>query len=138
MADISASSTSTDSSSTPTRRSSGGNRSAASRSPSRSARASSANAREEDLQSQINELQGDLKQIAKTLSGMAEDTLSDAQRQAKKQVASLAKSGQQAVEDVQDEFGQLERQLKDTIRQKPLTAVAGAIALGFVLAVISR
>ena len=27
---------------------------------------------------------------------------------------------------------------EDTIREKPLTAVAGAIALGFVLAVVSR
>ena len=46
--------------------------------------------------------------------------------------------GQQAGEEVQDEFGQLEKQIKDTIRDKPLTAVAGAIALGYILAVVSR
>jgi hypothetical protein len=28
--------------------------------------------------------------------------------------------------------------MKDTIRARPLTAVAGAIALGFVLAIVSR
>ena len=57
---------------------------------------------------------------------------------AQREVKNLVHSGQNALDDVQDEFGQLEKQIKDTIREKPLTAVAGAIALGFVLAVVSR
>ena len=50
----------------------------------------------------------------------------------------LKAQGQSAIEDAQDEFGQIEKQIKDTIREKPLTAVAGAVALGFILAVVSR
>ncbi len=69
---------------------------------------------------------------------LAEDKVNEAQSMAKREVKNLAKTGQHAVEDVQDEFGQLEKQIKDTIREKPLTAVAGAIALGFILAVVSR
>jgi len=110
-------------------------RTAASGSPSTRARTRS---REEDLGEQIAQLQSDMKAIASTLAGLAEDKVGEAQSLAKREAKNLANAGQHAVEDVQDEFSQLERQLKDTIRDKPLTAVAGAIALGYILAVISR
>lgn len=101
-------------------------------------RAAARNSREDDLSAQVHQLQSDLKSIASTLAGLAEDKVNDAQKVAKREVKNLAHSGQSAIEDVQDEFGQMEKQIKDAIREKPLTAVAGAIALGFVLAVISR
>lgn len=104
---------------------------------SRRAPASRSN-REPDLEAQIEKLQADLKGIAGTLASLAESKVEDAQGMAKRELKNLKTQGQNAVEDVQDEFGQLERQLKDTIREKPLTAVAGAIALGFILAVVSR
>ena len=110
----------------PTRRAANGPRRAAARH------------REDELSAQVHQLQADLKAIAATLAGLAEDKVNDAQKIAKREVKNLARNGQNAVEDVQDEFGQLEKQIKDTIREKPLTAVAGAIALGFVLAVVSR
>lgn len=114
----------------------------ASKSPARRAangpRARQSQSREDDLSAQVQQLQTDLKAIAATLASLAEDKVSDAQKLARREVKNLARSGQSAVEDVQDEFGQLEKQIKDTIREKPLTAVAGAIALGFVLAVVSR
>ena len=112
---------------TPTRRAANGPRRAAAR-----------HSREDDLSEQVHQLQNDLKSIAATLASLVEDKVHDAQKVAKREVKNLAHSGQNAIEDVQDEFGQLEKQIKDTIREKPLTAVAGAIALGFVLAVVSR
>jgi len=111
----------------PTRRASNGPRRAAAR-----------RSHEDELSDQVHQLQNDLKSIAATLAGLAEDKVSDAQKMAKREVKNLASTGQSALEDVQDEFGHLEKQIKDTIREKPLTAVAGAIALGFVLAVITR
>ncbi|CAN7642361.1 hypothetical protein ASC89_20305 [Devosia sp. Root413D1] len=104
----------------------------------RRAAARQSQSREDDLSAQVQQLQSDLKSIAATLASLAEDKVHDAQKLAKREVKNLANSGQSAIEDVQDEFGQLEKQIKDTIREKPLTAVAGAIALGFVLAVVSR
>lgn len=101
-------------------------------------RAAARQSREDELSAQVHQLQTDLKSIAATLANLAEDKMSDAQRLAKREVKNLAKNSQHAVDDIQDEFGQLEKQIKDTIREKPLTAVAGAIALGFVLAVVSR
>ena len=104
----------------------------------RAASTAARRSREDDLSDQVSQLQNDLKSIAATLAGLAESKVHDAQKMAQREVKNLAHSGQNALDDVQDEFGQLEKQIKDTIREKPLTAVAGAIALGFVLAVVSR
>ncbi|WP_417308258.1 DUF883 family protein [Devosia sp.] len=117
--------------------------------PSRSTKSSAAGARrsssrtkevsrEDELSAQIEQLQNDLKSIAGTLAGLAEDKVQDAKSIATRETDNLKKQGQNTLDDVQDEFGQIEKQLKDTIREKPLTAVAGAVALGFVLAVVSR
>jgi ElaB/YqjD/DUF883 family membrane-anchored ribosome-binding protein len=102
------------------------------------AAAASAESREDELGDQISQLQADMKVIAQTLAGLAEDKVNEAQSVAKREVKNVTKAGQNAIEDAQDEFNQLERQIKDTIREKPLTAVAGAIALGYILAVVSR
>jgi ElaB/YqjD/DUF883 family membrane-anchored ribosome-binding protein len=122
----------TSASTSPARRAANGTRRSTASSSRRAA------SREDDLSAQVQQLQDDLKSIAATLAGLAESKVNDAQSIAKREVKNAARAGQHAIEDAQDEFGQLEKQIKDTIREKPLTAVAGAIALGFVLAVISR
>jgi ElaB/YqjD/DUF883 family membrane-anchored ribosome-binding protein len=113
--------------------------------PSRPARRSGGNGtrrsrtrRNEGLEEQMARLQADLKAIAATIAGMADDKAAEATGAARSQVRHLVHSGQQAVDTVQDEFGEMEKQIKDTIRAKPLTAVAGAIAIGFCLALITR
>lgn len=104
------------------------------RAPRRSARKS----RDDALETQVARLQSDLKSIAATLASMADSKVSEAKGAANGQMQNLVKQGQHAMEGIQDEFGQMEKQIKDTIREKPLTAVAGAIAIGFVLALITR
>ena len=94
--------------------------------------------RDEALEDQIERLQGDLKKIASTITRMADDRVSDVRDQAESEVRKVVRTGERAVEGVQDEFGEMERQIKDTIRAKPLTAVAGAVAIGFCLALLSR
>jgi len=105
-----------------------------------SSRSSSSRSRraEPDLEAQVQQLQDDIKGIAASLASLAEQKVGEAQSVAKRELRNLKAQGEQAVEDAQDEFGALEKQLKDTIREKPLTAVAGAVALGFILAVVSR
>jgi len=104
----------------------------------RAARNSRSHADDEKLEEQIARLQEDLKAIAASIAGLAEERVSDARGLAKREARQFVRAGQHAVEEVTDEFGHMEKQIKDTIREKPLTAVAGAIALGFLLAVISR
>lgn len=98
----------------------------------------SGEARGRELEMQIEQLQADLKSIAATLAGLAGDKVSEARGVAEKEARNLARTGQHAVDEVQDELGQLERRLKDSIREKPITAVVGAAALGYILAVVTR
>lgn len=93
---------------------------------------------EDELADQIGRLQKDISAIAATVAHLADEKVHEARSTAKHEVGNLVRSGQHAVEEVQDEFGHVEKQLKDSIRQKPLTAVIGAIALGFVLAIVTR
>ena len=95
-------------------------------------------ARSDDLEHQVARLQDDLKAIAGSIATLADDKVSEARGVAKTEAKKIVTGGQQAVDQIQDEFGHMEKQIKDTIREKPLTAVAGAIAIGFVLALITR
>jgi ElaB/YqjD/DUF883 family membrane-anchored ribosome-binding protein len=98
----------------------------------------SSRAREDDLERQFARLQDDLKAIAGSVAKLADDKVSEARGAAQSEARKLVKTGEQAVDQIQDEFGHMEKQIKDTIREKPLTAVAGAVAIGFVLALITR
>ena len=69
---------------------------------------------------------------------MGEDKVGEVQGMAKRRAADLRGKGEEMLESAQDEFNAFEKQIKDTIREKPLTAVAGALAMGFILAVITR
>jgi ElaB/YqjD/DUF883 family membrane-anchored ribosome-binding protein len=109
------------------------NGSAASRSATRRVRQS-----EDDIEAQVSQLQDDLRAITRTLGRMGESRVDQVRSAAQSQAANLLQRGQDAVSGVQDEFGEMEKQIKDTIRAKPLTAVAGAVALGFLMALITR
>jgi ElaB/YqjD/DUF883 family membrane-anchored ribosome-binding protein len=93
---------------------------------------------EQNLESQVAQLQSDLKSITTTLGRMGQSAGNELKSTAKASANDLAARGQSALDTAQDEFGAFEKQIKDTIRDKPLTAVAGAVALGFILAVIKR
>ena len=93
---------------------------------------------EPDLEDQIEQLQDDVRAIAKSLTRLGEDKVKEAQRYAKGEYKNLLHQGQSIAGDVTDEFEAVEKQLKDTIRARPLTAMASAIGIGFLLAVLTR
>ena len=98
----------------------------------------SGKAREAQLEDQISQLQDDLKAIAATLARLSGDKVTEVREVAKSEARHLQRQGQHVVEDVQDQASAIEKQLKDTIREKPLTAVASAVGIGFILALLSR
>lgn len=100
--------------------------------------ATSSKPREEQLEEQISQLQSDLKAIASTLAKLSSEKVNEVRGAAKDEVRHLQRQGQNVLDDVQDQAGALEKQLKDTIREKPLTAVASAVGIGFILALLSR
>jgi ElaB/YqjD/DUF883 family membrane-anchored ribosome-binding protein len=95
-------------------------------------------AKADDLEAQVAQLQSDLKSITQTLGRMGESKVGEVKGMAKSRAAELRDKGEEMLETASDEFSAFEKQIKDTIREKPLTAVAGAVALGFILAVITR
>jgi ElaB/YqjD/DUF883 family membrane-anchored ribosome-binding protein len=94
--------------------------------------------REAQLEEQVAQLQDDIKAIAATLARLSNEKVSEVRGAAKNEVRNLQRQGQHVVEDVQDQASAMEKQLKDTIREKPLTAVASAVGIGFILALLSR
>jgi ElaB/YqjD/DUF883 family membrane-anchored ribosome-binding protein len=94
--------------------------------------------REDDLETQIAELQSDIKAISSTLQRMGQTTVTEVKSQARHRAQDLADRGQSMLDSAQGELSGLEKQLKDTIRDKPLTAVAAAIGMGFLIAIMTR
>lgn len=95
-------------------------------------------AREAQLEDQVAQLQDDLKAIAATLARLSNDKVNEVKAVARSEAHHLQRQAEHVVEDVQDQASAIEKQLKDTIREKPLTAVASAVGIGFVLALLSR
>jgi ElaB/YqjD/DUF883 family membrane-anchored ribosome-binding protein len=93
---------------------------------------------EEHLEDQVAKLQGDIKAIAASLAKLTDERVSDVRSSAKSQYKSLVKSGRSVVDDLSDQVNAYEGQMVDAIREKPLTAMAGAIGVGFLIALLSR
>jgi ElaB/YqjD/DUF883 family membrane-anchored ribosome-binding protein len=98
----------------------------------------SAENRQEQLELQISQLQADLKGIAATLAKLSSDKVNEAKDVAKGEALNLQRKGQSVLDDVQDQAEEIEQQLKDRIREKPLTAVLSALGIGYILALLSR
>jgi len=97
-----------------------------------------AKTREEELELQVSQLQSDLKSISETLRKLTGEKAGEVRDIAEAEIRQLKRKGQHLVEEAQDQAGEYEAQLKDTIRQKPLTSVATAVGIGFVLALLTR
>src|ERR1700712_5056393 len=76
------------------------------------------------LEDQVAQLRTDLKSITTTLGRMGQTGANEIKASGKAGADELASRGQSAIDYAQDEFGAIEKQIKDTIREKPLTAVA--------------
>lgn len=95
-------------------------------------------AREAELQAQISQLQTDLKAIAATLTKLTGEKVEEVRDAAKGEMRHLRRQGQGLLDEAQSQAGAMEKQLTDTIREKPLTAVASAMGIGFILALLTR
>lgn len=102
------------------------------------AASASEEAREAELQAQISQLQTDLKAIAVTLTKLTGEKVEEVREVAKGEMRHLRRQGQGMLDEAQSQAGAMEKQLTDTIREKPLTAVASAMGIGFILALLTR
>jgi ElaB/YqjD/DUF883 family membrane-anchored ribosome-binding protein len=102
-------------------------------------------AREAELELQISQLREDIKSITDTVGKLANSKteeakgkLSEVKDAATNEIEHLKAKGQDLIGEAQGQAEQYEKQLKDTIREKPLTSVATAVGVGFVLALLTR
>lgn len=94
--------------------------------------------REDELEDQVAQLRSDLQALGETLKKLTAEKAGEAKDIAKTELRQLQRKGEHLVADAQNQAEEYEQQLKDTIREKPLTAVATALGIGFVLALITR
>src|SRR6185437_16192675 len=96
-------------------------------------------ARTEDrLEDQISRLQEEIKAIGGSLARLTDEKISEARGNAQAQYRSAVKSGKNVVDELSEQVNSYEGQLVEAIREEPLTAVAGAIGVGFLIALLSR
>jgi ElaB/YqjD/DUF883 family membrane-anchored ribosome-binding protein len=112
----------------------------ATRRPSRRRRApaAAATSSEERLEEQIGRLQEEIKAIGGTLAKLTDEKLKEARSTARTQYRSAVQSGHNVVDELSEQVNSYESQLTEAIRERPLTAVVGAMGVGFLIALLSR
>lgn len=92
----------------------------------------------EDLQAQVEQLREDIAAIAATLANLGSQTVKDAKQAAKQTYQSAFMQGEDMVDDLKIRAQDIEAQLSATVRERPLTSLATALGIGYLLAILSR
>lgn len=91
-----------------------------------------------DLQAQVAALKADIANIAATLAKIGKDSTKDARNSAASSFEAAKVRGEEAFDDLRAQARDLEDQLTETVRENPLTTIAVAAGIGFLLALIAR
>lgn len=89
-----------------------------------------------DLDAEIAALREDIAAITSTLGDMARDTGREVKSEAKKATKRAVAKGEEAIEAVQDNFENVEGEIKTLIRDKPIASVLIAAGVGYILSKI--
>ncbi|GAB1583183.1 MULTISPECIES: YqjD family protein [Phyllobacteriaceae] len=84
-----------------------------------------------DLQAQIARLKEDIAGLASAIADLGSEKMHKAKRGAAETYESAYRSGEDAVTELRD-------QLAETARERPLTTIAAAAGVGFLLALLAR
>lgn len=92
----------------------------------------------EDLEAEIDRLRDDVAKLTEQLTRTGEHSVSAAKRAASEGAEQLRVRGEAAIGVVKQNADDLEQQLTETVREKPITSLAIAAGVGFFLALLSR
>jgi ElaB/YqjD/DUF883 family membrane-anchored ribosome-binding protein len=92
----------------------------------------------EDLAADIDQLKADISKLARQLQETGQHSYGAARRAASEGVGQIKAQGEAALEQIRANAGDIERQLANTVREKPVTSLAIAAGIGFLLAMMSR
>src|SRR5262245_49052076 len=92
----------------------------------------------EDLAGEIERLKADIAALTEQLRRTGEHSVGAARRAATESVDQLRAQGEAAYEGLRANASDLEQQLADSVREKPMTALAIAAGVGFLFALMAR
>lgn len=92
----------------------------------------------QDLEDEIEQLKAEIANLAKQFQTVSEHSYGTARRAATEGVSQLRAQGAEAIENLRGSASDFEKQLADTVREKPVTALAVAAGIGFLFALMSR
>lgn len=92
----------------------------------------------DDLAADIDQLKADIAQLTQLLQETRDHSYSAARHAAGEGVEHLRAQGEAAFESLRANASDLEAQLTDRVREKPITSLAIAAGVGYLLALISR
>ncbi|TKT75310.1 DUF883 family protein [Aquamicrobium sp. LC103] len=93
---------------------------------------------QEDLEADIARLRADVAQLAKQLAATGEHSVAAARKAASEGAEQLRVKGEAAMEAVRSNANDIEKQVTDAVREKPITALAVAAGIGFFFALLTR
>ncbi len=91
-----------------------------------------------DLEAELAQLREDVARLTEQLAKTGEHTMSAARRAASEGAEQLRVKGEEAMDALKSNAGDIERQVTDAVREKPLTSLAIAAGVGFFFALLSR
>lgn len=103
-----------------------------------SARATKNGSNPQDLEAEIARLREDVARLTDQLARTGEHSYSTARRAATAGAEELRVRGQAAAEAIRSNASDVEQQVVDAVREKPITALAIAAAIGCLLGLMSR
>jgi len=92
----------------------------------------------QDLAADLALLREDVARLATQLQALGEQSVRTARRAASEKVEQLRVHGEAAMSDLRDNAEALEEQLVARVREKPVTSLAMAAGIGYLLAIILR
>ena len=92
----------------------------------------------DDLAADIEQLKADIAKLAKQLQETGQHSYGAARRAASEGVEQIKAQGGAALEQIRANASDIEKQLASTVREKPVTSLAIAAGIGFLLAMMAR
>lgn len=94
-------------------------------------------ASQQQLEADIAQLREDIAQLAKQLAATGEHSFEAARNAASDGVETLRAKGEEAAETLRANAADFEKQISDTVREKPITSLAVAAGVGYVFALLT-
>ncbi|MEO3389262.1 hypothetical protein [Mesorhizobium sp. CAU 1741] len=92
----------------------------------------------EDLEAEIARLRDDISRLTAQLSATGEHSVSAAKRAASEGAAQMRVKGEAAMDSLRSNADDMEQQITEAVREKPITALAIAAGVGFFFALLTR